>query len=140
MNASPASVLAAAAYWSIALGSAQALAQTCGADITGAQRIESSDYTIVFRTQPEKIAVGEHFSVEFAACPRANHPEPTGVTVNARMPEHHHGMNYRPTVKRTAGHYQADGLMFHMPGRWEISFGLDADGKKEYLSRSILVK
>jgi hypothetical protein len=39
------------------------------------------------------------------------------------MPEHRHGMNYRPVVvARGAGLYRADGLMFHMPGRWEIHF------------------
>ena len=32
-------------------------------------------------------------------------------------------MNYRPSVTpQGAGRYRAEGLMFHMPGRWELVF------------------
>jgi len=124
----------------IALGCPLALAQNCGADLAGAQRIESPDYLVAFRTRPAKIAVGEHFSVEFALCARGSARVPEAVAVDARMPEHHHGMNYKPTVKKVADHYRADGLMFHMPGRWELGFDLDAGEKKEHLAHSISVK
>jgi hypothetical protein len=31
-------------------------------------------------------------------------------------------MNYRPTIRALGGdRYAADGLMFHMPGRWRSS-------------------
>ncbi len=42
-----------------------------------------------------------------------------------RCRQHKHGMNYRPSVKALGqGLYRAEGLMFHMPGRWELVFEL----------------
>lgn len=134
------STWATAASCAAALGCPPALGQNCGADIAGAQRIESPDYLVVFRTRPAKIRVGEHFTLEFALCPRGDRPGPETVSVDARMPEHRHGMNYKPTVKKIADRYEAEGLMFHMPGRWELSFDLHAGGKKEHLARSLSVK
>ena len=44
------------------------------------------------------------------------------------MPEHRHGMNYKPEVKRLApGRWRAEGLMFHMPGKWEFVFTVDGE-------------
>jgi hypothetical protein len=39
-------------------------------------------------------------------------------------------MNYRPTVTTAgAGRFRAEGLMFHMPGAWELTFDVvAADG------------
>ena len=48
-----------------------------------------------------------------------------GALVDADMPEHRHGMNYRARVQALGGgRYRADGLMFHMPGRWRFVFDL----------------
>ncbi|HEV8109104.1 MAG TPA: cytochrome-c peroxidase, partial [Burkholderiales bacterium] len=50
------------------------------------------------------------------------------------MPEHRHGMNYAPTVKALApGRWRAEGLMFHMPGRWELVFEVTANGATDRL-------
>ena len=39
------------------------------------------------------------------------------------MPEHGHGMNRVPKVApRPDGGFHAEGLLFHMPGRWELYF------------------
>jgi hypothetical protein len=49
--------------------------------------------------------------------------------VDAQMPEHRHGMNYRPTVSATGnGRYVAEGLLFHMPSRWQLRFDVERDG------------
>jgi hypothetical protein len=51
------------------------------------------------------------------------------------MPEHRHGMNYRPTVvKGGDGVYVAEGMLFHMPGRWQLLFDVERDGRVERLS------
>jgi cytochrome c peroxidase len=43
------------------------------------------------------------------------------------MPEHRHGMNYAPEVKPLGpGRWRAEGLMFHMPGKWEFVFEVRA--------------
>jgi hypothetical protein len=64
------------------------------------------------------------------------------VRVDGHMPEHRHGMNYKASVKVQAepGRYRAEGLMFHMPGKWEFLFDLrDAKGM-ERLKQEFLLK
>jgi len=70
------------------------LACACGEAIPGAKRtIENRDYVIAFATVPARIAVGEHFAVDLAVCPRGQAPAAETVRVDASMPEHKHGMN-----------------------------------------------
>lgn len=119
MNAMRSGALAGA----LALAAAP-LAWGCGAQLRGTtDRVENARYEIVFAPIPAPIEAGKHFSLEVVVCPRAGALPPVALRVNALMPEHRHGMNYRPTiVARGAGSFRADGLMFHMPGRWEIQF------------------
>lgn len=132
---------AIAALAMAAFASSGAAAQPCGAGLAGAQRIESVRYAIAFLTRPAKIAVGRHFSVEFAVCAKGDRPAPQSVQVDATMPEHKHGMNYAPNITKTGpDRYRADGLMFHMPGRWELTFELRSNGQTEKLARSIVVR
>ena len=52
------------------------------------------------------------------------------VRVDATMPEHKHGMNYAPTMMAIGdGRYRVDGLLFHMPGNWEVAFDVRAGGE-----------
>ena len=106
-------------------------AQACELPGGAAQQVKSATSTILYRTAP--LRVGEHFAVEFAVC-----PAPEAVKVDAWMPEHRHGMNYRPTVvAQGGGRYRAEGLMFHMAGRWELVFELRSAGKTERLAHSV---
>ena len=60
------------------------------------------------------------------------------VRVDAQMPEHRHGMNYRPRVSaRGDGLYVAEGLLFHMPGRWHLLFDVERGGRTERLEAEI---
>ncbi len=96
----------------------------CGDNLgASARRIENPQWLLVYRATPEPIPVGQHFVLDFELCPRGEAAPPAEVRVDARMPEHRHGMNYRPSVRSAApGVYRAEGLMFHMPGRWELMF------------------
>jgi len=78
---------------------------------------------VIYRTKPIKPKVSEHFIVELTVCAKIGAAAPQSVAVDARMPEHGHGMNYRADVKaQGGGRFEAKGLMFHMPGRWEFVF------------------
>jgi hypothetical protein len=102
-------------------------AQACDLPGGAAQKIQSGHYQVLYRTQPAPLKVGQHFSVEFAVC-----PTPESVRIDAQMPEHRHGMNYRPTVTATGeGRYRADGLMLHMAGKWELVFEVRAKDSVE---------
>ncbi len=87
---------------------------------------------LAYRALPFKIAVGKHFSLVMAVCANAGAPLPASVNVNvdAQMPGHRHGMNYKPIIHReAAGRYRADGCMLHVPGRWNVIFELRAAGR-----------
>jgi hypothetical protein len=130
---------AAALLWSVLAAPVGATA-ACRDDLPGAPgpAAESARYLVAYRTEPARIAVGEHFAVELVVCPRAGAPGPESVRVDAHMPEHRHGMNYRPTVTAQGdGRYRADGLLFHMPGHWELVFEVRAAGRTDRLTRSV---
>ena len=91
-------------------------------------RLESKRLELSYRTIPSRIAVGEHFALEFAACPRAGAAPPGRVKLDAHMPEHKHGMNYRPDLRPLGpGRYRSEGWLFHMPGRWEFIFEIGGE-------------
>ena len=113
----------------------------CGAaaacELPPGVRIESAQLNISYWTRPAKIAVGEPFVLELAACPKAGAAVPDRVRLDAHMPEHRHGMNYKTRVVPTGvGRFHSEGWLFHMPGRWEFVFDLGA----ERLTHSIRVE
>jgi hypothetical protein len=119
---------------------APVLAEPCNppAGFAARGRLESRDVVVVFRTVPATIEIGRHFAVEAIVCAK---PPPRGLRVDAQMPEHRHGMNYRPHVSATTeGRYIADGFLFHMPGRWELVFDVERGGRTERLSTELLLE
>jgi len=99
----------------------------------GGAQITAPSYVVVYRTVPAPLKVGQHFALEFAVC-----PAPESVRVDAWMPEHRHGMNYRPTVTATGeGRYRAEGLMLHMAGKWELIFEARAKDSVERVAQTI---
>lgn len=99
-------------------------ALACDARLEGGKSIESSRYNIAYRTDPAKVAVGKPFAVDLIVCSKDAAAKIDELRVDAHMPEHRHGMNYKASVKPQGepGRYRAEGLMFHMPGRWEFLF------------------
>ena len=82
------------------------------------------------------VAVGQHFSLHLQLCPA----DAVLARVDATMPEHRHGMNYRPTLTALgAGRWRADGLMFHMAGRWELRFDVQSAGQSVTLRDPVSV-
>ena len=117
-------------------------AQECGSALAGHRRVAGNEhYVVAFATSPHPIVVGEHFAIDFVVCPRANGTAPQSVRVDASMPEHRHGMNYRPGVTTIRpGTYRAEGLLFHMRGRWQVTFDLTSGGSTEQLATSIVLE
>jgi hypothetical protein len=129
-----------AGYAGRALVAASGTAPPCEAPVQfgTAARLESSGVVVVFRTVPSPIEIGRHFTVEALVCPAPALGPAAGLMVDARMPEHRHGMNYRARVFRNAdGIYVAEGLLFHMPGLWQLMFDVDRGGRMERLTTDI---
>jgi hypothetical protein len=126
-----AATLALGVAVAVAPGAVGATADACteSARAVSARRVESPRYVLVFVPAPAPIAVGQHFSVDAVVCARDGARPATGLRVDALMPEHRHGMNYRATVSaRGDGRFLAEGLLFHMPGRWQLVFDVEAGG------------
>jgi hypothetical protein len=115
------------------------VAPACAVDLgPGAHRLADARYTLLFRPTPEPITLGRHFALDFVVCPAAGTPLPTQVHVDATMPEHKHGMNYRASISSQGhGRYRAEGLMLHMPGRWELLFELRGDAGTARLTQTL---
>lgn len=109
--------LAASAAAGAALADCPGLADATGDAATDAYRIE-------YRVAPSPVRAAEPFDLEIAVCgPDGAFVGP--LDVDADMPLHRHGMNYRPTVAAAGpGRFRAAGMLFHMPGGWRFKFVL----------------
>lgn len=111
-----------------------AFALLTGADATrsceplqGARRAETERYVVTYRAVPAPLVPARHFALDIGVCPKAGKPAGS-LRIDAIMPEHGHGMAYSPSVKPLGGgRFRAEGLMFHMPGRWRLVFDLGDD-------------
>ncbi len=100
----------------------------------------SDHYMMAFRSDPLRIEVGEPFALVLNVCTKAGEPAEL-IAVDAQMPDHRHLMNYRPSIKAGGdGRFRAEGMLFHMPGRWEISFDVRAGEESERLTHDIILK
>jgi hypothetical protein len=106
------------------------IALACAATATACElppgvRLDSERISLSYWTIPAKIAVGQPFVLELAACPKTGAPISERVKFDAHMPEHRHGMNYRTKViPLGTGRFHSEGWLFHMPGRWEFLFDI----------------
>ena len=91
-------------------------------------RLDTERLEVAYRTIPAKIEVGRPFVLELAVCPKQGAPVTERVKLDAHMPEHRHGMNYRTKVDGLGpGRFRSEGWLFHMPGRWEFVFDIGAE-------------
>jgi len=122
----------------------QATADSCAALRQGGvqgERLESAAAVVVYRLRPAPIRVGQPFAVDLTACAKSPGGELRELRVDAQMPEHRHGMNYAPKIAATGdGRYSAEGLVFHMPGRWQLIFEARVDGSGERLTTDLVLR
>jgi hypothetical protein len=122
------------------LDAVPAAAQQC-AELKGARKVESERYSLTYRTKPAKPAVGEHFVVEMAVCAKGGEAAAEAVRVDGFMPEHNHGMNYKAVVKTgEGGRYLAEGMLFHMPGKWDFIFEVRGGGRTDRMTHTVILQ
>ena len=93
----------------------------------GALRVEGQRHVALIRSEPAVPPLNAPFVLEVAICTRDGSAMRV-PGIDAWMPAHRHGMNYRPSVATLAqGRFRADGLLFHMPGRWEYVVEIDGE-------------
>ena len=120
--------LTVAGALSFAIGGGALVGAAGACELPPGTRLESKRLVLSYRSVPSRITVGEHFALELAACAKPGAALPERVKLDAHMPEHKHGMNYRPDLKPAGpGRYRSEGWLFHMPGRWEFVFELGSE-------------
>ena len=86
------------------------------------------------------ITVGAPFAVDLAVCDAGN-ANIERITIDATMPRHRHGMNYKPSVADLGNdRYRAQSFVFHMPGLWRIVVTAYQSGQPIYLERDFQVQ
>jgi len=80
------------------------------------------------------LAVGRHVVLRVQLCPA----DATLARVDATMPAHRHGMNYRPSIQALGGgQWRVQGVMLHMAGLWDLQLDVQADGRQVSLHDTI---
>ena len=110
---------------------------TCAPAPAGAQTVSAGGVQAWWLPDPAPLAVGRPFALQLQLCPA----DAQLLRVDATMPEHRHGMNYRPTVKPLGeGRWRAEGLLWHMSGRWQLRLDVQAQGSEHTLLQSVVLK
>lgn len=104
----------------------------------GARTAVSNDgrYYVVCLTEPRDIPLNELFSLDVRVFENSDRRRPLDdqflLAADADMPEHRHGMIRSPRVREIdAGRFEVKGMMFHMPGLWELYIDITRAGITE---------
>ena len=126
---------ALAATLALVLAAGQATACPRPHGWTGGAKIAGELWTAWWRSEPASLPVSEHFSIRFHLCG----PPVDRARVRGWMPDHRHGMNYRPAVTLNGLSGTAEGLLFHMPGRWQLILEVrGAAGREKLIAETVL--
>jgi hypothetical protein len=124
-----------------AFATSTAPASVCPTSEQGFRRLASPDAEVAFRWEPAELKIGQFFAAEVVTCGTRGQEPVREITIDATMPAHGHGMNYRPAATRTApGHYRFTGLMLHMPGTWRVTIDLHQGGKRSRLTHEVILR
>jgi Amidohydrolase len=100
-----------------------------GTKTSGTTRTGKSSNLTVTVTEPDAATMknGQFFEVKVRVDPdlitnvaATSLPATASLKFDAWMPDHRHGMNYKPKIEQTASNeWRISGLLFHMPGKWQ---------------------
>jgi hypothetical protein len=92
-------------------------------------------YYVEHAIVPDPIPLNEVFGLQltvYRADARDTPLRDVELMIDGRMPEHRHGMLREPSVVQTAdGAFVINGMLFHMPGYWELHFDVTSAGTTE---------
>jgi hypothetical protein len=124
-------VLAAGAW-----AAAAAVHAACPPAAADGVPLATGPVSLAWRAEPAAIVQGQPFALLLTVCP----VQAVLTAVDATMPEHRHGMNYRPSLHALGeGRWRADGLLWHMSGRWELRFEVRHEGRAQTLCQDVVL-
>ena len=91
-------------------------------DLSRVQRSAQGGFEVSYTVVPDPIPLNDYFELLVSVLELEESSEELLVEVDARMPAHNHGMNVLPSLTSIQrGQWTASGMLFHMPGHWEIT-------------------
>lgn len=99
---------------------------------------KAGSYQISFKTDPAPIPLSRLFSIDAVVTDSGGAPVTDAtLDINATMPQHGHGMSTKPenipgtcdasgVCAHPLGQYRTEGMKFHMPGDWTMSFKVES--------------
>jgi hypothetical protein len=106
----------------------------CPPEPAAGKLLDHPSVQVAWRSEPSTITVGQPFVLHITLCPSTA----TLSRVDASMPAHRHGMNYKPSIKNMGpGLWRVEGLLWHMPGLWELRLDAQHDGSTHTLRHNV---
>jgi hypothetical protein len=100
----------------------------------GAREVTQGHLKLWWRAVPDPIPLNQAFELMVQVCGDGAEL----LRVDADMPAHRHGMNYRATLTQAeAQRTRVKGMVFHMPGRWRLMFDVQQGGQRLRLTDTI---
>ncbi len=88
-----------------------------------------------------RIPMAKHFALDVQLCDKSGISGARLHKADATMPEHRHGMNYRPVITPLGGgRFRVEGMMFHMAGRWELVFEVQSGKELVRLTHDVQIE
>jgi len=131
----------------LALGAAANAANAaCPPNEADGAVVKKGELVLAYRTPPaagkaNRIPMAKHFALEVQLCDKDSISAARLHKVDATMPEHRHGMNYRPAITSLdGGRFRIEGMMFHMAGRWELAFEVQSGKELVRLTHDVQIE
>jgi hypothetical protein len=115
----------------------------CPPDATDGAVIRNGDLLLAYRLSEKtsRIPMAKHFALEVQLCNKDGVSAARLLKTDATMPEHRHGMNYRPAITPMgAGRFRVEGMMFHMAGHWELAFEVQTGKELVRLTHDVQIE
>jgi hypothetical protein len=118
-----------------------ALADDCKAEAPGVLVLKAENGEGIVAVLPSLLPLkaGQQFELVLTLCGAAAGGEISAV--DAMMPKHGRGMNYRAQVfaGEQPGLFRAEGLLLHMAGEWRLTADARRDGQRVRYTAAVMV-
>lgn len=114
-------VILAILVCSFCVGSSAVASQECVANAgKRMSSVSGAPFSVHVLFSNGEVPLNVPFDVQIEICSDSG-AFPSHIAVDATMPAHKHGMNYKPKVRRiTDNQYVVENLLYHMPGVWRL--------------------
>ena len=91
-------------------------------DLSQTQTSQDGLFEVTYTTTPNPLPLNDYFDMAVTLTEAEVSTDELVLGVDAKMPEHNHGMNVLPEFEMGGrGKLAVKGMLFHMPGHWEIT-------------------